>query len=242
MTSDTAKRDVPRKSKAQIALDIVLGEKRVTLGQLSVSELQGLLKSQLCARDSRELHGFTELKDALRRRGDEPLEVSDTPAFISFFPKEYPFTLKSHVVSVYRGWCLSRSGTWRRNETSEETSDFRKALEWNRDGYLYRGKERRLFMRRLQEFCWEADILAEVAYNYVKVPNEKRYVINEISSWPVSISGFCKHFGKKAPEVASGLLSELSGLYRQTAEALENRARLMRLEASKRAHLVDRID
>lgn len=240
MTSATANKSIPRPSNAQTNLDIVLGIQRVALSKLGTSELQALLASQLKPRDTRELYGFEELKSALRRKGHEPLEVSDAPTFVSLFPEEFPFNLKSHVVSVCRG-CLYYSQLWRRYETGEETDDSKKASDWGNSAYLYRGTETLLFMRRMQENWSGADILAEVTYSYAKTQNKSEWVIKEISARPVPIEGFCRHYGKKAPEVAVHLLWELRDIFWRTADAMHSKAKRMREEADKREILAHRV-
>lgn len=240
MTSATANRGKTKESRAFRHLQFATGGKRVALGELHPDELRALLRKELDRLDMKELRGFRELKETLSRRGDEPLKVSDAPFFVCHGSPKEPFTLKSHTILVCRG-VLSEKLTYRQHETGAETDDWKTAHEWGRSGYLYRGQESLLLMRRLPDY-WEAnDLLMFVMYNYIKVPNKKEYVINEISARPIPIPFFCKHFGKKAPEVARDLLWELSSIYRLTAEDMENKARLIRQSSLKRERLADSI-
>ena len=221
-------------------MQFATGEKRVTLSELYPGELQALLTKELNGLDLKELRGFKELKETLSRRGDEPLKVSDAPAFVCHGSIAEPLTLKSHTIRVCRG-ILTQRLTYRRHETDVETNDWKTAHEWGLSGYLYRGHESLLLMRRFPNY-WEAnDLLVEVTYNYIKVPNEKEYIINEVSTRQIPISVFCRHFGKKAPEVACNLLWELSSIYRLTAEEMESKARQIRQASVKRERLADSI-
>ncbi len=240
MASVTADKDILEPSNAQAVLDIVLGTKRVILGDLTKKELQDLLSSQLDKKGTRELNGFVELRQALRRSGDEPLEVMVSPTFESKFPKEYPFDMKSHVFNICRG-LLYQKQVWRRLESGETTADRDVAHRWGRDKYLLKGEESALFMRRLHEPCWDADILAKVTYKYTKIRNEKKWLINAVYVRPIPITEFCKHFGKEAPEMAVSIIWQLSRMYSQTAEALAHRARLMQIEADRREMLAERV-
>ncbi len=240
MTSATANGSKTKESKAFRDLQFATGEKRIALSELHPEELRALLIKELGGLDMKELRGFRELKETLSRRGDEPLQVSDAPAFVCHGSPDEPFTLKSHTIRVCRG-VLSQKQTYRRHETDAETDDWETARGWGRSGYLYRGQESLLLMRRLPDYWDTNGLLVEVAYNYIKIPNEKEYVINEISARPIPISAFCKHFGKEAPAVARNLLWELSSIYRLTADEMENKARQIRQATVKRERLADSI-
>jgi hypothetical protein len=241
MTLAKASGSNTRPSKAARNLEFAQGKTRVPLSELSSKELDQLVSDQL-KMDTKHLHGFQELRDALRSRGDYLVEVVPG-AFIQGkgFHSEDTFGFKSHVIRVCRG-ALTYEPVFKRLETGEETTDHSVYIEWGQAGYVHRYTQSLLFMRRLEDkFARRDDILVHVEYECKKVIGQKRYDISAVSVCGVPVMGFSKHFGKKAPDVARDLIWELSTIYRQSVQAMENKVLVLAEELRKRERLAESI-
>lgn len=244
MTSDVAseKRKKRGASQASQNLDIALGKTRISLGKLSTQELTQLIAHELHELDIRELRGFKSLRGILSSRGDEPMGVGEEVVFLNrgYNPK-YRLDLESQTLKVCRG-LLTHSEVYRRYESSGETTDYETFQSWGRNGgYLDRGQQSVLLLRRLPKYSDEEEVLVDVTYDYAKVPHKNEHVIVHIVAEVVPASHFCKHFADKTPEVARDLFWELRDVYSRTVNELEGELGRIRTKTEARERLAGSI-
>jgi len=235
----TSAKTEQKHSKAFRDLQIGLGKERSNLSKMHPSELEGLLEEQLYQirnYDISHFCGFTELHETLSQKNNDgkgSVVVSEK-AIVNCkgFDEKYPFDLKSHTVKVWQGFVWQKR-TWRRNESGEESSDFKVSNNWDNGGYLYKCNERIILIRRVLGSAYKEPLVVEVTYEYLKVPNKKEYVVNSIDAELIPVDGFCKHFGKKSGKLADSIFNQLRTLYGQTANDLKSKSNQMQARADQ---------
>jgi len=225
------------KTQAQEMLEFALGQKRICFGDLSEAEGDRLLESVLKDINLRKLRGFKPLKDLLTFRPgsiicgrgvEQPhtldVEVLDLSAEVDFsaqgFNEGFPVTLDDYAISVCRGKTKWKA-VFKRNETDEETDDYRTASSWGRSAYHYKGIGEILAIRRPRNHTRANENLITVEFRYEKVPLKNWHVITAIAVKPLSLGNdFRKHFGPSYPRIAVELIWELGSIHRNTSKEL----------------------
>lgn len=220
-----------------------MGEKRVSLRGLTSREFAEFLGKALKEVNLREIRGFKKLAEVLpqglgsmetQRRRDALLEIDREVKFEPVdlnSPDSHPdpsLSLDSHFMRVGRGSHFVEF-TWRRNESHEETIDWKVMREWEEGGaYLQHGKMHHLLLRRPPNHTQAKDNLFEVRSWFEKVPHENRYITTHVVLERVSVERFRGHFGTKYSEVALDLVWELNSIHRRTLSELEAQTTMMR--------------
>lgn len=231
MTSDKAQ------SNARRELDLFFGERRVSLKRLKPKEFDSFLSRVLRDIDLRELRGFKPLEDQLSHRRDhnsvngmDPTDDVSVPLRTQVVEKKsqrQPFGLNTHVVSAHRG-VISQTLHYRRNESGEETTDWKVARSWKNGGYTFRLEGSILVLRRPSDHSRADENLFLVRYVAEKVPLEHRMEVASIEVIPVPISRFRMQFGSKYSSVAQDLIWELRSIASRTLDALRGKAEAFR--------------
>lgn len=227
MTSDKARVSVARRQ-----MGFVLGEKRVSLKKLKPTEFDAFLGQVLRALDLREFRGFKSLVEHFsrgsqhnpgdRRDPTDDITVSGRARLVGGAHRQ-PFDFKTHILQVSRG-VLTQTAFYRRNESGEETTDYRKASSWSNGGYIFKLEESILVLRRPSDHSRADENLFVVRYVSEKVPFESRMEINLIEVVPVPISRFRAQFGSRYSSVAQDLIWELRSIADRTLDALRGKA------------------
>jgi len=216
---------------ARQLLDFALGEKRISLGDLSSDEFDKLLRQTLNGVDLRELRGFVPLKDFLTWREEgvshgrynighlEPA-TDLVPRLVGY--EEQP-SLEIHVLQVMRGmYTLTRS--FKRDESGEETDDIKVAETWRRTGYLNKAGFEIVVLRRPRNHSYGDENLATVAFTCEKVIHEDRFRVTEVVVERLPVELFRERYGAKYPEAATDLIWELRDACSRTHRQLLSQA------------------
>jgi hypothetical protein len=239
MTSDKANKP----SEARKNLDLILHADKhpISLSDLSAEEFDALIRDTLRETDLRELRGFKALKDALAKSpGSFAVgQRQDPRETVTVSPKAEivgPLDFKSHIVQISR--CLiSVTSTFRRHESTEETTVYDVAREWGRSAYLWKDDFTFLVLRRPADHSRADDNLLILRSVAEKVPYKDEMEIVFVSSERVSVESFRQQFGEKHTRIAADMIWELASLSRATLRELESQAENFR----RRVAEIDRL-
>lgn len=230
MTSDTAKKGA-QQSEARKLLDLVTSDHQVNLSGFTPQELNEFLQCWLNKLDPRELRGFTELKKTLCDGGQQPFSAASTVVddveIVLSSGFDGPFNLKTHTMRAYRG-AVAINSTWRRHESTDETTDRDVASSWGRQGYVYRQEETIFLLRRQRNHSYGDKNLILATCHHQKVPRKDHYLIHKIVAEQVLTDSFSERFGKKAPDIAVMLIWSLRDIVSRTHSALVSTADAMK--------------
>ncbi len=244
MTSATAGSTANEPSQASKVLEYILGKHRVALSELFPHEFNAFLTEQLDSVDTRELYGFTEMRDIFRElSNDFTLYVgANVNLTLLSFEGGPLFGLKSHVIHVCKGMLGSENSirVYRQHESGKETRNMEEFRTWGRSGYLYGGTDTIMLMVRSERPSLR-NLLVEVYCSYTKIANENKYLIENIVATAVHPLDFSKRYKEKAPRIASSLIWDIAAIYRQTAEGIEQRAKSMREKSVQREMIASRV-
>lgn len=244
MTSDMAKQSV-----AQENLEFALGERRVSLSQLTGDEFDRFLVDAFRDVDLHHLRGFQPLKDIVTKspgsfvpgKRQNPLEtvvLTERTLFGSDWEKV--IGMDSQVAQVSNG-PTRYSVVWRRSESGEETDDPVVASGWGHEAMIRSLDEAILVLHRQPNYSRISQNLYEVRTQTKKVPHKDMMEIVQIDVNRVRISEFRKHFGSKYPKVAQGLIWQVSSIMYQTVEGLKVTLDACRNNAGRFNRIVDSI-
>ncbi|OHA91508.1 MAG: hypothetical protein A2758_00095 [Candidatus Zambryskibacteria bacterium RIFCSPHIGHO2_01_FULL_49_18] len=217
----------------------------MSLARLHPAEFDDLLRDTLKNIPLRDLRGFKQLKDHLRRRPgsfvigqrQNPLEYVDITddAELTRGGQSQPgerFSWKTQVQGVSRG-CLSQFITYGRNESDEVTVHQEVAERWGHEAYVKRVDKRELVLRRPADHTWADESLFLLLHHYEKVPHEDRMVTTLVEVVWIPIDGFREFFGPRYSRVAQYLFWELESIVRRTLDELERAVARLKTDAKR---------
>lgn len=226
-----------KQEQAQMMLEISLGEKRVSLGDLHEDDANNFLTQTLEQADLRGLRGFKPLRDLLTFRpgsflfgGAEPhtldvnvLDLSPEVLFeVRALTSEAVFIdLDSHFIKVCRGY-TNLATTYKRHETNEKTSDWSTAHSWGVSAYNFKGSGAVLAIKRPRNHTGAHQNLFSINFCYEKVPLERKHTITKIEVISISIDDMRKFFGPSYSRIAVEFIWELRDIHSRTESELES--------------------
>ncbi len=217
-------------------LQFALGKKRVKLSELHPAELAAELNLLLLDVRLKELRGFAPVRDLLTRKGERPRNVSNVPHLqLHGFLVDDWLTLSTQAIVVHDG-VLSQKLTYKRNETGEETTDFKLALSWGSGVYVSKREERIFVLTRPSNHAYATESFAVLDYESTKVPNENMHVVETIIATSITTASFCSFFGEKAPEIARQLIRAMRSIHLQTLNELLRQTENMRTRMVRWEH------
>ncbi len=246
---------VKDQSTAAKLLMIATGEARHQIGikNMRPKEVADLLREHLYPSDIRELDGFKELGQELSRKTSvlAELDIQTRPDTIVQWEGALPsflLTIHSQVTGIT---VFNQQLTYKKYEGGEETTDWKHFHEnWKGRGYIKSGREEALLLRRLPErletgkgmvFPTEDDMLIEVSYEFIKVPDKKLWEIKTVHARSVPLSSFRKRFDGNPSRMIMQVLRQITSLCNRTAGELKHKASRLEKKAAALDRLLDSV-